>query len=70
MARKRKIYGKASDRTSSKLHSKKSKGSLMKKSTEENVVGNDGSHMKRIILDTDEPKTDSQKATKQCPTKK
>ncbi len=68
--RKRKIYGKASDRTSSKLHSKKSKGSLMKKSTEENVVGNDGSHMKRIILDTDETKTDSQKATKQCPTKK
>ncbi len=67
--RKRKIYGKASDRTSSKLHSQKSKVILMKKSTEENVVGNDGSHMKTIILDTEEMKTGSQKATKQLRSK-
>ncbi|CAM6042469.1 unnamed protein product [Sphagnum compactum] len=67
--RNRKIYGKASDRTSSKLHSQKSKGSLMKKSTEENVVGNDGSHMKTIILDTEETKTGNQKATKQLRSK-
>ncbi|CAK9870338.1 unnamed protein product [Sphagnum jensenii] len=67
--RKRKIYGKASDRTSSKLDSQKSKVILMKKSTEENVVGNDGSHMKTIILDTEEMKTGSQKATKQLRSK-
>jgi hypothetical protein len=67
--RKKKIYGKVSDRTSSKLHSQKRKGSLMKKSTEENVVGNDGSHMKTIILDTEETKTNSQKATKQLRSK-
>ncbi|CAK9208424.1 unnamed protein product [Sphagnum troendelagicum] len=67
--RKKKIYGKVSERTSSKLHSQKRKGSLMKKSTEENVVGNDGSHMKTIILDTEETKTDSQKATKQLRSK-
>jgi hypothetical protein len=41
----------------------------MKKSTEENVVGNDGSHMKTILLDTEETKTGSQKATKQLRSK-